>query len=245
MGKQDIIIKVKEIIDGGFDVTEISYVPEIKDPALTFGNKGLSFNAVVLYIDMRGSTSLLNTHNKKTVAKMHMTYFHTIIKVIKPYGGEIRSFNGDSVLVFFSGDTQESVTKAVRAAMVAKYMISNKQGIASYLQKYSPVDFGIGVDYGQILCTKIGEPRISTNQDLIWLGNAVNRATVISDLCHNPNHIGISYSTYEKLPDSLKYISKNKGTFLETKKSIWTDKFFKYNNELSYFYDTSYHIVAT
>lgn len=235
MGKQDIIDKVKEILDGNFEITKVSYVPDISDPKLTFGNKGLSFPATVLYIDMRGSTAILNKHHKDTVAKIHMAYFHTIIKIIKPYNGEIRSFNGDSVLVFFYNYSHTIISSAVRVAMQIKFMLSSDDGIAGYLKKYSSIDFGIGIDYGDILCTKIGEPRITNNQDLIWIGNPVNRATVISDKCHHPEHLGISFNTHEMLSDNLKY---------KNRESIWSPLIFKYNNENHLLYRTNYYIVV-
>lgn len=244
MAKQDIIDKVKEILDSNFEITKVSYVPDISDPKLTFGNKGLSFPATVLYIDMRGSTAILNKHHKYTVAKIHMAYFHTIIKIIKPYNGKIRSFNGDSVLVFFYDYSVDIISRAVSVAMQIKFMLSSDDGIADYLKKYSPIDFGIGIDHGEILCTKIGEPRITNNQDLIWIGNPVNKATAISDKCSKPNHIGISFATYQNLRDGLKYYSANPGTYNAQKKSCWTEHNFTYNNDYCLYYSTHCQIAS-
>lgn len=98
--KEDIVSKVKEIMDTNFEVTDVTYVPDINDTKLTFGNTGLRFSATVLFIDMRGSTKILNKHNRRTVAKIHMAYFHTVTKIAKSLGGEVRSFNGDSMLAF-------------------------------------------------------------------------------------------------------------------------------------------------
>jgi len=79
----------------------VTCVPTLDDSRLTFGNKGLKFEATVLFIDLRGSTALLNNHNKSTVAKIHKAYYYAIVKISKLLGGENRSFNGDSLLVFF------------------------------------------------------------------------------------------------------------------------------------------------
>jgi adenylate cyclase len=132
----------------------------------------------------------LNKHNKASVAKMHMAYFHTLVKIAKSLGGEVRSFNGDSMLVFFQGTTKQTLSNAVQAAMQMKYMITNSQsGINKYLTQYSALNFGIGLDDGEILCTKIGLGGDSNNQDLMWIGNCVNKSTAISDKCQDPNHI--------------------------------------------------------
>ena len=69
--KDAIDKKVKEIIDEKFEVTDVTIVPDIEDSRLTFNNKGLRFEGNSLYIDMRGSTAVLNNHNRTTVAKLH------------------------------------------------------------------------------------------------------------------------------------------------------------------------------
>lgn len=99
--KEDIKNKVKSILDEKFTITDVSYIPKLDDSKLTFGNTGLRFKGSVLFIDMRGSTEVLNNHNKSTVAKLHMAFFHTIVKIANSLDGHVRSFNGDSALVFF------------------------------------------------------------------------------------------------------------------------------------------------
>lgn len=99
--KEDIKNKVKAILEEDFEVIDVSYVPKINDSKLTFGNTGLKFTGSVIFIDMRGSTKILNKHNRKTVAKLHMAFFHTIVKIANSNDGHVRSFNGDSALIFF------------------------------------------------------------------------------------------------------------------------------------------------
>ena len=105
--KDDIEKQVKSIESEKFIVEPTTSVPTISNSKLTFGCKGLKFEATVLYIDMRGSTSILNSHQKRVVAKIHMLYYHAIVKIAKSTSGEIRSFNGDSLLVFYPGNTKE------------------------------------------------------------------------------------------------------------------------------------------
>ena len=121
--KEEIVKKTKEIETEIFQVEEVSSVPTISNSKLTFGCKGLEFEATVLYIDMRGSTAILNKHQKRVVAKIHMLYYHAIVKIAKATGGEIRSFNGDSLLVFYQGTTKRTLSDAVKAAMQMKYAI--------------------------------------------------------------------------------------------------------------------------
>jgi adenylate cyclase len=240
--KQDIIDKVKSILYGNFTTEEVTTVPDISNSKLTFGNTGLIFEATVLYIDMRDSTEILNKHNKSTIAKIHMAYFHTIVKIATALGGEVRSFNGDSMLVFFAGTTKRMLSNAVQAAMQMKYMISNsKSGINNLLSTYSAVNFGIGLDDGKILCTKVGVGGSSNNQDLMWIGNAVNKSTRISDLCNTPNHVGISYYVYSNLQDSVKYGYLESIWGNKEKVDMWTQGSFLYNNKYETYYYTSWH----
>jgi adenylate cyclase len=239
--KQDITDKVKAIVDEEFKVEDVSYVPDIKNSKLTFGNTGLRFDATVLYIDMRGSTEILNKHNKRTVAKVHMAYFHTIVKIAKALGGEVRSFNGDSTLVFFQGTTKTTLSNAVKAAMQIKYMIADKaSGINGHLSRYSKIDFGIGLDYGQILCTKIGVGGDSNNQDLLWIGSAVNKATMISDGRKAESHIGISKAVYDNLEDYVKYGVRKNVLGRDEKVDMWVAQQFLYSNRYELWYHTSY-----
>ena len=122
--KKSIENKVAGIIDSKFEIENCNYVPSLDDKSLIFGNKGLNFEATTLYIDMRGSTKILNKHNRRTVAKLHMAYFHTIVKIAKSLGGEVRSFNGDGMLVFFYGTTKSPLNNAVNAALQMKYMLT-------------------------------------------------------------------------------------------------------------------------
>jgi class 3 adenylate cyclase len=239
--KQDVISKVSSILDNKFSTEEISYVPDLEDTKLTFGNTGLEFEATVLFIDMRGSTEVLNKHNKSTVAKIHMSYFHTIVKIANSLGGQVRSFNGDSLLVFLQGTTKNTLSNAVKAAMQMKYMISNDDsGINGLLKKYTPIDFGIGIDDGKILCTKVGIAG-TNNRDLIWVGNSVNKSVVLSDLSKSPNHIAISSRVYDCLLDDVKYGVRKNYYGQEEKVDMWTKSKFSYNNSYEYYYYTSWY----
>jgi adenylate cyclase len=240
--KEDITSKVKEILETNINVKDVSYVPEITDPFLTFNDGGLKFEATVLFIDMRDSTGVLNNHNKPTIAKIHKAYLHTTVKIAKSLGGDVRSFNGDSVLAFFPGTTKQSLSNAVKAAMHIKYMISNSEsGINNLLAKYSAVDFGIGIDDGKILCTKVGIGGDNNTKDLIWIGNAINKSVVISDDRKSLYNIGISNYVYSNLNDDVKYHERKDAWGRIEKIDMWTPYSIVYNGKNETCYKTSYH----
>ena len=154
--KDDIKSKVKAILDERFEATDVTYVPKIDDPKLTFGNTGLKFTGSSLFIDLRGSTAVLNTHNKPIVAKLHMAFFHTIVKIANSLDGNVRSFNGDSALIFFQGNLKATLSTAVKCAMQIKYMIDNSEGgINELLKKYSKLIPDIKAGISLQKCMKI------------------------------------------------------------------------------------------
>jgi class 3 adenylate cyclase len=237
--KEEIIAKAKEIEKTEFKVTEITLVPTIDDSRLTFGCTGLEFEATVLYIDMRGSTAMLNKHKKRVVAKIHMIYYHTIVKIAKATDGKIRSFNGDSLLVFYQGTTKESLSKAVIAAMQMHYAITNL--INETLINYTDINFGIGIDYGKILATKVGIGNNDTTKDLIWIGNAVNKSSKISDKCKDPHYVGISKFVYDNLLDYAKFGTKKNYLGQEEKVDMWNADTFEYNGNDETYYSTHWY----
>lgn len=241
--KQGIINKVKEIIDGSFEIEDVSYVPDLGDSKLTFGNKGLRFEATTLFIDMRGSTDALNRHNRASMAKIYMCYFHAIVTIAKSLGGEVRSFNGDGMLVFFPGTSKNTLSNAVKAAMQMKYMLAiDDGGIRKKMDTYSSPDFGIGIDDGKLLCTKVGIAG-GNNRDLVWVGNAVNKAVKIGDKQKADKHIGISSYVYNNLNDNVKFAQIETPWGTKDTVNMWEEVSYElqYNGNYETFYRTSYH----
>lgn len=239
--KKEIIDKIKTIIKEKYETEEVSYVPSISNSKLTFGNTGLIFESTVLYIDLRNSTTILNNHNKSTVAKLLKSYYYAIVKIARSLDGEPRSFNGDSLLVFFQGTSKFTLSNAVKAAMKMKYVLSIDEEIQTQFSKYSKLDYGIGIDDGKILCAKVGLGGDSDNKDLVWIGNAVNASTVLSDKGKSPNQIYISSYVYNNLTDEVKYHTQKDAWGNEQKINMWSYTTYEYNGETKYCYYTSYH----
>ena len=110
------------------------------------------------------------------------------------------------------------------------------------LKDYTDIDFGIGIDCGDVLATKVGLGGTYDNKDLIWIGNAVNRSTKISDECKSPYHIGISKAVYDKLEDPLLYVEKKNQWGFSNKEIIWSSAWLNYNESFETMYKTNYWI---
>lgn len=113
--KDDIINLVNGIFNDNMVIDDINFVPDINTKGLTFGLTGKRFQSICLFIDMRGSTAILEKHNSSTVIKIHKAYFIKILKIVRFYNDEVRSFNGDSILAFFQSHNAESIENAVKS----------------------------------------------------------------------------------------------------------------------------------
>lgn len=233
--KDDITGRLKEMLAAGdYEITESDSIPGSGDNRLTFGNTGVRFWASTLYIDMRGSTKVLNQHKAHTVAKIHKAYLYTATTLIAAAGGQIRSYNGDSILAFFPKNLKATISSAVKAAMQITWMLTEASSKAEF-ERYHPLNFGIGIDHGQVLCVKAGRAQNDNHNDLIWLGNAVNRATVLSDHAKAPNHVFISDYCRVNLED----VSK-----LSNGVDMWTEGSIEYNALVEKAWKTIYRQVV-
>jgi class 3 adenylate cyclase len=234
--KNDIMSDVISIIDGHMDIDDVSTVPDINDSTLTFGLTGKRFKNVCFYIDMRGSTAILEKHNANVVIKIHKAFFIIVLKIVKSNGGEVRSFNGDSLLAFFPGNDSSSIESAIKSAMQTRFMIlSDENSLKSIIKtKYdTEIDIGIGLDIGTTTASKIGQSGLN-NRDLIWIGSNVNHSVKISDDRNLPNNIGITSRLYSNLTNLVKYKESNTT-------NMWQKSSYSYNGNQEDVYITAYH----
>jgi adenylate cyclase len=230
--KDDILLRVKEALaPGEYQVHDSTSIPGPGDNRVTFGNTAVRFEAAALYIDMRGSTAILNRHKAHSVAKIHKAYLYAATTVLAERGGHIRSYNGDSILAFFQGGGGPATAAAVRAAMEVKYMLDNVCKVE--FERFGPLDFGIGIDHGHVLCAKAGRARNENHNDLIWLGNAVNRAAKLGNKAKGPSHVWISDGCRGLLPFELR---------VSNGREVWSPQQFAYDQKPEAAWGTTFHL---
>lgn len=236
----EIKSKLKDYLEGSFETETVSQIPSLDDTKLKFGKYGQKFHASVLYIDMRGSTQALEEHNKTTVAKIHMAFFHVILKIANQLDGQVRSFDGDSALIFFEGNKMKTITRAVKTGLTLKYVFTHEEvGINKLFAKYRTIDFGIGIDHGEILCTKVGISG-TNNRDLIWIGKAVNNAAKLGNDAKAPYNVTISSNVYSNLEDEVKYGPQEDFFGNVHNVDMWEESFFTFNGKYRYYHKTTW-----
>jgi adenylate cyclase len=156
-------------------------------------------NLCIFYIDLRNSTNLLFVHQKQTAGKIHKAFLHTVASVVLDFGGYIRGFKGDSLMALWPANYKSEITSCVQAAMTVKWFLDVH--LAAEFAAYSPIDFGVGIDWGEVLISRAGIPRDSNNNDLIFMGKCVNFAVAVGEQAKGPDHVEISQSAYDNLEE--------------------------------------------
>lgn len=199
--------QVDEFFSGDYEISQGNVIPNIED--IEFGKKGRELQLAMLFIDIRESTKIVGAFRRTTAARMYKSFLYGVSKIARANNGELRSFNGDGVLVVFIGDNKR--TNAVKAAMQMSWFCREvlKPKLDSYFENNSQLsdiefDFGIGIDVGKVLVVR-GGIKGSNNNDLVWVGNATNYAVKLSSLSKNGYNIYISEDVYKKMADSSKY----------------------------------------
>lgn len=222
--KDEIISGVNEFFDGGYDITEGRAIPDVGD--ISFGKNGREIELAMLFIDIRESTRIVDSLRRVTAAKMYKSFLWGVAKIAKNNEGELRSFNGDGVLVAFIGDKKR--TNAAKAALQMSWFAKNVlkpkldeifNNNESLKNQRIEFDFGIGIDVGNVLVVR-GGIRGENNNDLVWVGNATNYAVKLSALSKEGKHVYISEDVYKNMDDSSKYGGNPKQDMWEER--VWT-----------------------
>ena len=222
---------VRDYLSGDYEVTETDTIPSIEQVA--FGKKAKKIKLCAFCIDMRKSSDLLTVHNKQTCGKIHKAFLTVVSQIVIDRGGEIRSFNGDGLLAFWPAKSQTDIGRAVEAAMKIKWLLDIQ--LSPLFEQYEKIDFGIGIDWGDVYIVRAGISRNSNNNDLVFIGACVNFATAIANQTKGPDHVEISKSTYDNLPKECIFgkkdgqdvnmwkdgMAKWKGTSYPTKITSW------------------------
>ena len=205
--------RISSIMSTKYNIISVLDVPTRED--VTFEEKAGLIETSVLYIDIRNSTELLKLHRKTVVAKLLKSFHLICAKVIRSNFGDVRSFNGDSLLAFFQAN-HDVCDNAVVSAFCMKYcldkLIKNRFG--------DEFDYGIGIDCGKILAAKAGF-KGDYNNDLIWIGKAVNSAAKMGNAAESPDNIRISNGVYERLSGENKFRKSSVLGIIDINVDIW------------------------
>ena len=195
--------RIDEILDMDLSTSTTSTVPQTVDVAF---NEGKILQTAILFIDMRDSTSLSDGHHRVSITKTYKAFFDCIGKIISnKNGAHIRGYAGDKLMAVFS-PADDVCNNAVDAAITIQTGIQHI--LNPRLQKRFGIklEYGIGVDYGEIMVGRIGIYGGGSNSDLVWSGDATNFASKLSDFDGAyGSGIRITTTVFNKLTKHLTY----------------------------------------
>lgn len=201
--KDELTQRVDNILSVTWDVRDGQVVPDTADVNLS--NGAVRLEAAYLYADLADSTSLARDFDRRTAARVVRSYLHVMSRLVKTYGGAIRSFDGDRVMgVFVGGLKRSNASKCclkmnwaflniVRPKIESKYPSLKTKG---YVLEHSA-----GVDVGEVLVVRAG---VRGSNDLISIGAAPNIAARLSDLREAPYRSFITRAVYDRISDESK-----------------------------------------
>jgi class 3 adenylate cyclase len=191
---------VNDILNTSFAVRDGRVVPETGD---VVGNQAVKLDAAFLYADLAGSARIAAACPWDTTAKIIRAYLYCATRLIRAWGGHVRSFDGDRVMGVFIGADKE--THATRCAREIFYSTSKiieptaKQKFKSVRESGVPIRQACGVDVGECRAVRAG---IRDNADLIWIGRAPSLAAKLSDCREYPYCTFITSRVYNAMADT-------------------------------------------
>ncbi len=149
---------------------------------LTFTN-GFYVDVSAIFVDIRDSSSLSNSHRRPTLAKIYRSFISEVVAIMNGESNcnEINII-GDCVSGVFETQTKTDIDNLFSTACRINALIEiincklTKRNIKN-------IKVGIGIDDGRALMIKAGHKGSEINE-IVWMGDVVNNA---SNLCNNAN----------------------------------------------------------
>ncbi|MGC4114145.1 MAG: adenylate/guanylate cyclase domain-containing protein [Myxococcales bacterium] len=162
--------------------------------------KGEMREVTILFLDIRGFTSLSERMSPRDVVSMLNDYFEAIIEVIFKNHGSVNKFIGDAVMAVFGAPfaIDDAPMRAVRAAVEIEQAVAavNHRRKEAGLQS---VTIGIGINTGQAVAGNIGSER---RMEYTVIGDEVNLAQRLEGLARE-GEVLVSQATYDKVRDRV------------------------------------------
>ena len=141
--------------------------------ALELGGK--MYDIAVLFVDVRGFTSMSESLDPPTVVEIVNKYLTLTTECIMKNHGTLDKFVGDCTMAFWNAPVEQE-DPVYLACSAAIDMVEGSKALGEELQKRfgRTVDFGIGVHYGPAVVGNIGAPK---RMDYTAIGDTVNTAS--------------------------------------------------------------------
>lgn len=227
---QNIVEKTKQLAEAEFEYTSTDDFNHLD--SLDFDCTGTVIEATVIYFEINNIDYMLKT-GKRLAARGYKIYYHALREICEATGGHLNCYSPNSFLMIYPKekfDENYVVDIAIKTATLLNITLRET------FEQHTHVNFGIGVDHGNILGTKITDENGYSH--IVWFGRTIDKAVTICRLSQRPFYVGASRSVYHALDASLKTTTKH---ILGIKKEVnlWTRMSYEFENVKKHLYQTN------
>ncbi len=158
------------------------------DGLLRAGMEGSERPVVVMFVDLRGSTTLGEARMPYDVLFILNLFFKEMTKALTATGGHYSNFTGDGLMAMYGLDDSDPATAVIQALRGARDMLMRLDELNAQLghELTQPLRIGIGIHFGEAVVGAMGPPR---SQIVCAIGDTVNIAARLESLtkdfdCH-------------------------------------------------------------
>jgi adenylate cyclase len=221
---------ISTVLNATWNIRDGQVIPKTEDVVLA--NGAVKLDATVLYADLFHSTELARRFDRSVAAKIVRAYLSSMSQLVKEYGGEVRSFDGDRVMGVFVGDSKNS--SAAKCALKMKCVVEKslrpkaEAKFPSLVAKGFKIEHCAGIATSSVFIVRGG---VRGSNDLVFVGSAPNIAAKLSELRNPPYHSYITSDVYDKL---------NAKSKLTDGKDMWESRYIKFGGEEWHCYRSSW-----
>lgn len=181
----EVALGIDEVLDAVWNIREGQVVPKTEDVVLR--NGAVKVDATYVYADLADSSGAAQRLKIEVAAKVVRAFLNASCKILRHFGGEIRSFDGDRVMAIFIGGSKN--TQAVKAALAINWAVTQvmrpevNRRWTDLVNIWQPAQ-GVGIATGEAMLVRGG---VRNNSDLISIGEAPNVAAKLSEMREGPD----------------------------------------------------------
>ncbi len=161
----------------------------------------------LLFSDIRGFTTLSESHAPEQIVELLNRYFSRQVDVIFRHGGTVDKFIGDAIMAFWGAPLpdEEQASHAIAAALEMSAVVDQMRGELGVLG--ADFDIGIGLHTGDAVVGFIGADH---RLDYTAIGDAVNLASRIEGLTKGVARVLVSEETRAASGEAFDFIERGR-----------------------------------
>jgi adenylate cyclase len=169
--------------------------------------KGSKVEATVLFVDLRGFTTLSEDKKPEWIIELLNDYFTRVTDSVIKHGGHIDKFVGDEAMAVFGTPVHHPnhAEASVRAALDIRESIASLDRETRWGSV--KIQVGIGINSGEMVTGNLGSRK---RMEYTVIGDNVNVASGITSLA-KAGEILISRQTYELIEDKNSFKVEGRG----------------------------------